>query len=185
MQDPERPTLRTPMMVAERCVDVLLGLIHEPHQNAHRVHEQRRVSWLVDVRFHHGAVDADLVPVVDLIVDGVLDEDYVDPLERERFDLLDVSLEGLLVGYWAADIEAAERPVADGVGEVERELVVAEPAELLHEDHTQHLLAAHSLPAASRTDVAAEATDQRSSKPSRRASNRASARASNLVSNLA
>jgi hypothetical protein len=42
----------------------------------------------VDVRLHHGAVDSDLVAVIDLVIDRMLDEDYVDPLECERFDLL-------------------------------------------------------------------------------------------------
>jgi hypothetical protein len=56
----------------------------------------------------------------------VPDENHVDPLECERVHLLDVSLERLPVGYRASEIEAAERPVTDRVGEVERELVVAE-----------------------------------------------------------
>jgi hypothetical protein len=43
---------------------------------------------------------------------------------------------------------------------VERELVVAEPAELLHQDHTQHLLSTHSLSTASRTDLATLAADK-------------------------
>jgi hypothetical protein len=102
----------------------------------------------------------DLVAIVDLVIDRMLDEDYVDPLERERLDLLDVSLERLLVGYTTPDLEAAERPVADRVGEVERELMVAEPAELLHQDHSQHLLPAHALSTALRTDRATLASDQ-------------------------
>jgi len=114
----------------------------------------------MDVRLHHRAVDPDLVGIVDLGAERVLDESHVDPLERGRLHFLDVSLERLLIGYWTSNIEAAERSIADGVGEVEGELVVAEPAELLHQEHTQHLLSTHSLSTASSTDLAALATDE-------------------------
>jgi hypothetical protein len=34
MQDSERPTFRSSMMIAERRVDVILCFVHEPHKNA-------------------------------------------------------------------------------------------------------------------------------------------------------
>src|SRR5262249_37968649 len=109
----------------------------------------------MNVRLHHGAVNADLVAIVDLGSDRVLDEEHVDPLQRDRLDLLDVALQRLLVGDGVPNVEATECSIADRVGEVERELIVAEPADLLHHDHTQHLLPGHSFSTALLTDLVA------------------------------
>src|SRR4051812_46677160 len=49
---------------------------------------------------------------------------------------------------------------AERVGEVERELVVAEPAELLHQDHAQYLLSGHPFSAALLADLTTIASDE-------------------------
>ena len=101
-----------------------------------------------------------LLPSSIWAADRVLDEKHVDPLERDRLHLLDVALQRLLLGDGVPNVEATECSIADRVGEVEREFVVAEPAELLHHDHTQHLFARHPFATALLTDLVTLVADE-------------------------
>jgi hypothetical protein len=74
MQGSDPSPLRTTMMVRERSIDVLPCSIHEPHQDADRVHEQRGVRWVMDIRLHHGAVETPALHV-----------DDHEPIEAQQF----------------------------------------------------------------------------------------------------
>src|SRR5262249_11466369 len=76
---------------------------------------------------HPGAADAELIAVVDLGSDRMLDEEHVDPLDRDRLHLLDVAPQRLLIRDGVPNVEATERSITDRVGEAECELVVAVP----------------------------------------------------------
>ena len=58
------------------------------------------------------------------------------------------------------DVHATEGSIAERVGEVEREIVVAKPAELLHQDHAQQLLPGHPFSTALLADLTTIASDE-------------------------
>src|SRR5262249_59398227 len=76
---------------------------------------------------HPGAADTELIAVVDLGSDRMLDEEHVDPLDRDRLHLLDVAPQRLLIRDGVPNVEPTERSITDRVGEAECELVVAVP----------------------------------------------------------
>src|SRR6188474_1643598 len=84
------------------------------------------------------------------------DERTVNTLQRLRTDLLDVALQGRLLRGAVGEADEAERAIALRVGQVERELLVAEPVRLLDQHRTQDLFAAHAGAPASSIDPAHE-----------------------------
>jgi hypothetical protein len=90
----------------------------------------------VDRGLDHSGIAAQAAPVFDLVLLCMRDEHPVDTLEGFGTYLLEVALQRRLLGRLVGESDETERAVNLGVGQVERELLVAEPVCLLDHQRT-------------------------------------------------
>ena len=156
MLDCQRPALGTAEVVGEDERDVLAGLAQESRQHTHAVDQQARVGRLMDRGLDDGRVAAQTPTILDPLPLCGRNERTVDTLQRLRTYLLEVALQGRLLRWLVREPDETERAVALGVGQMERELLVAEPVRLLDHQRTQDLFAAHAVAPALSIDTAGE-----------------------------
>lgn len=129
-EDFEHPSPDTPKVIDEPGRDPATRTLHQPHEHANTIAQQRRVGRMMDVGVDDRAVDANLLAALDFPIDGLANDHPVDHLDRRSLDALDVRLQRRALRRPLTQSEATEASIRQRVVEMERQLLVAEAAEL-------------------------------------------------------
>ena len=144
MLDRKHAALRPPRVVhVEPEPEVLVRPPEQPREHPHSVPQQARVRGCVHVRLHHRAVHPYLATPLHPPLRRVPKHRRPDGLERLGPHLLQILRQRRTRRRGLQRTEAAERPVAHRVREVELQLPVTEAIHLLEKKHTKNLIPAH------------------------------------------
>ena len=95
---------------------MLAELQDQPGQYADGVPEQRAVGREVDVRLHHGGIDAELGAVLEAESDGGLDHGVIERADRGGGEASEGPVEGIVLGD-RLPIERRKAPEGVAVGD--------------------------------------------------------------------
>jgi hypothetical protein len=127
MLDRHRAALGSLVMVGEFDRDVLAGLAEQPRQHTNAVDQQARIRGRVDRGFDDGRVAAQALAIFDPLLLRVVNEHSIHALQCLGPHALEIALQRRLAWRLVSKADKTERAVALRVGEMEREVFVAEP----------------------------------------------------------